>query len=107
MVVQNPFSDFQLQGKHSIENPRVGGSIPSLATPSEGGAAFRSLTESIDTTTSAGRMMLQMLGAFAEFERGIVKKRTRLGLQAARRRGRVGGRQPNCRHISGQRLLSW
>jgi DNA invertase Pin-like site-specific DNA recombinase len=38
--------------------------------------------------------MLQMLGAFAEFERSMVRERTRLGLQAARERGRVGGRQP-------------
>jgi len=57
-------------------------------------AGFRSLTEAIDTTTSAGRMMLQMLGAFAEFERSMVRERTRLGLQAARERGRVGGRRP-------------
>jgi DNA invertase Pin-like site-specific DNA recombinase len=58
------------------------------------GAGFRSLTENIDTTTSAGRMLLQMLGAFAEFERSMIRERTRLGLQAARERGRVGGRSP-------------
>jgi DNA invertase Pin-like site-specific DNA recombinase len=61
---------------------------------SEAGAGFRSLTEHVDTTTPAGRMMLQMLGAFAEFERSMVRERTRLGLQAAKERGRVGGRQP-------------
>ena len=60
----------------------------------EAGAGFRSLTEHIDTTTPAGRMMLQMLGSFAEFERSMVRERTRMGLQAARERGRVGGRQP-------------
>jgi DNA invertase Pin-like site-specific DNA recombinase len=60
----------------------------------EAKAGFRSLTEAIDTTTSAGRMMLQMLGAFAEFERSMVRERTRLGLLAARERGRVGGRLP-------------
>ena len=38
--------------------------------------------------------MLQMLGAFAEFERSMVRERTRMGLQAARERGRVGGRKP-------------
>jgi DNA invertase Pin-like site-specific DNA recombinase len=38
--------------------------------------------------------MLQMLGAFAEFERAMVRERTRMGLQAARERGRIGGRQP-------------
>jgi DNA invertase Pin-like site-specific DNA recombinase len=60
----------------------------------EAGAGFRSLTEHIDTTTPAGRMMLQMLGSFAEFERLMVRERIRMGLQAARERGRVGGRQP-------------
>jgi DNA invertase Pin-like site-specific DNA recombinase len=60
----------------------------------EAGAGFRSLTENVDTTTSAGRMLMQMLGAFAEFERSMVRERTRLGLQAARERGRVGGRKP-------------
>lgn len=58
------------------------------------GAGFRSLTEAIDTTTPAGRMMMQMLGSFAEFERAIVRERTMAGLQAARERGRKGGRRP-------------
>ena len=57
----------------------------------EVGAGFRSLTEAIDTTTAAGRMMLQMLGAFAEFERQMIRERTRLGLARARAEGRVGG----------------
>jgi hypothetical protein len=50
------------------------------------GAGFRSLTESIDTTVPAGRMMMQMLGAFAEYEREMVKERTQAGLKAARAR---------------------
>ena len=58
------------------------------------GAGFRSLTEAIDTTTPAGRMMMQMVGAFAEFEREMIRERTRAGLVAARERGRVGGRSP-------------
>jgi DNA invertase Pin-like site-specific DNA recombinase len=58
----------------------------------EAGAGFRSLTESIDTTTPAGRMMMQMVGAFAEFEREMIRERTRSGLEAARAEGRVGGR---------------
>jgi len=58
------------------------------------GAGFRSLTETIDTTTPAGRMMMQMVGSFAEFERAMVRERTRAGLEAARKRGRVGGRRP-------------
>ncbi|HKM72441.1 MAG TPA: recombinase family protein, partial [Stellaceae bacterium] len=56
------------------------------------GANFRSLTEAIDTSGAAGRMMMQMLGCFAEFERAMVRERTRAGLQAARARGRTGGR---------------
>jgi DNA invertase Pin-like site-specific DNA recombinase len=63
----------------------------------EADAGFRSLTEHVDTTTPAGRMMLQMLGAFAEFERSMVRERTRMGLQAARERGRIGGRRPKLR----------
>jgi DNA invertase Pin-like site-specific DNA recombinase len=55
-------------------------------------AGFRSLTESIDTTTSAGRMMMQMVGAFAGFERAMVRERTVDSLKSARRQGRVGGR---------------
>lgn len=58
------------------------------------GAGFRSLTESIDTTTPAGRMLTQMLGSFAEYERAMVKELTAAGLAAARAEGRVGGRRP-------------
>jgi len=57
------------------------------------GGGFRSLTESIDTTTSAGRMMMQMIGAFAEFERAMIRERTSAGLATARAEGRVGGRR--------------
>src|SRR6516225_2311813 len=58
----------------------------------EAGAGFRSLTEAVDTTTAAGRMMMQMLGSFAEFERSMVRERTRAGLAAARDRGAKVGR---------------
>jgi DNA invertase Pin-like site-specific DNA recombinase len=58
------------------------------------GARFRSLTEAIDTSGPAGRMMMQMLGSFAEFERAMVRERTRAGLKVARDRGRKGGRRP-------------
>ncbi len=61
---------------------------------SEAKTGFRSLTEAIDTTTPAGRMMMQMVGAFAEFERAILRERTKAGLDAARREGRIGGRRP-------------
>jgi DNA invertase Pin-like site-specific DNA recombinase len=57
----------------------------------ERGAGFESLTERIDTNTPAGRLMLQMLGAFAEFEREMIRERTLSGMQAAKKRGvRVG-----------------
>jgi DNA invertase Pin-like site-specific DNA recombinase len=58
------------------------------------GAGFRSITENIDTTTPAGRMMMQMVGSFAEFERAMIRERTSAGIVAARAEGRVGGRRP-------------
>ena len=58
------------------------------------GAKFRSLTESIDTSGPAGRMLMQMLGSFAEFEREMIRERTRAGLHEARAQGRVPGRKP-------------
>jgi DNA invertase Pin-like site-specific DNA recombinase len=57
------------------------------------GAGFRSVTENIDTTTPAGRMMMQMVGAFAEFERAMIRERISAGLAAARAEGRIGGRR--------------
>src|SRR5689334_25423426 len=59
----------------------------------DAGAGFRSITEAIDTTTPAGRMMMQMVGAFAEFERAMIRERTSAGLAAARAEGRIGGRR--------------
>ena len=56
------------------------------------GIGFRSLTEAIDTTTSGGRLVFHLFGALADFERGIIRERTTAGLDAARARGRVGGR---------------
>jgi Resolvase, N terminal domain/Tn3 transposase DDE domain len=55
----------------------------------EAKAGFRSLTEAIDTTTPAGRMMMQMIGSFAEFERAMLRERTRVGLESARGEGRI------------------
>ncbi len=60
----------------------------------QSGAGFKSITESIDTTTPAGRMMMQMLGVCAEFEREMIRERTKAGLDVARAEGRVGGRKP-------------
>ena len=58
------------------------------------GAQFVSLTEEVNTTTAAGRMMMQMVGAFAEFERAMIRERTTAGLAHARMKGRIGGRKP-------------
>jgi DNA invertase Pin-like site-specific DNA recombinase len=60
----------------------------------DAGAGFRSLTENVDTTTPAGRMMMQMVGSFAEFERAMIRERTSAGVAAARAEGRIGGRRP-------------
>ena len=59
------------------------------------GAGFRSLTEAVDTTTPAGRLMTQTLGAFAEFERAMIRERTMSGLAHARQAGRLLGRRPS------------
>ena len=56
------------------------------------GVGFRSLTESMDTTTSGGRLIFHVFGALAEFERAVIRERTLAGLAAARARGRCGGR---------------
>jgi DNA invertase Pin-like site-specific DNA recombinase len=53
---------------------------------------FKSVTESIDTTTAAGNMQMQMIGVFAEFERNLIRERTKAGLELARKKGRYGGR---------------
>jgi DNA invertase Pin-like site-specific DNA recombinase len=53
---------------------------------------FKSLTESLDTTTSGGKLVFHIFGALAEFEREIIRERTNAGLSAARSRGRSGGR---------------
>ena len=55
------------------------------------GAHFRSLADPIDTSGPSGVLVLQMLGAVAEFERSLIRERTKAGLRAAKARGRVGG----------------
>lgn len=58
----------------------------------ERGCEFVSLEEGIDTANAAGRLIFHVFGALAEFERDLIRERTQAGLQAARRRGRTGGR---------------
>lgn len=57
------------------------------------GIHFRSLHESIDTTSSVGKFQFHVFSALAEFERDLIRERTMAGLMAARARGRVGGRK--------------
>src|SRR3712207_6740686 len=54
--------------------------------------AFRSITEHIDTATATGQLVFHIFGALAEFERNLIRERTMAGLEAARARGRLGGR---------------
>lgn len=56
------------------------------------GVGLKSLHESIDTTSSSGKLIFHIFGALAEFERNLIKERTQAGLEAARARGRKGGR---------------
>lgn len=56
------------------------------------GVGFQSLQESIDTTSPGGKLVFHIFGALAEFERNLIRERTKAGLQAARARGRHGGR---------------
>lgn len=60
----------------------------------ERGINFRSLTDSIDTSTPMGRFFFHVMGALAEMERELIVERTRAGLAAARAKGRIGGRRP-------------
>ncbi len=66
--------------------------IEALTTLEGRGIGFRSLTEQLDTTTSGGKLIFHVFGALAEFERDLIRERTRAGLAAARARGRRGGR---------------
>jgi DNA invertase Pin-like site-specific DNA recombinase len=60
----------------------------------ERGIEFRSLTESIDTSTSGGRLVFHIFAALAQMERELISERTKAGLTAARKQGRKGGRRP-------------
>jgi DNA invertase Pin-like site-specific DNA recombinase len=77
---------------------RLGRSLPHLLETvswlQERGVGFVSLTEQIDTTTSGGKLIFHVFAALAEFERDVIRERTRAGLASARARGRMGGRPP-------------
>lgn len=67
--------------------------IQTVAQLGEQEIGFKSLQESLDTTTSGGRLIFHIFGAIAEFEREIIRERTQAGLSAARARGKKGGRR--------------
>jgi DNA invertase Pin-like site-specific DNA recombinase len=66
--------------------------IETITTLHDREIGFKSITENIDTTTSGGKLVFHIFGALAEFERDIIRERTQAGLQAARARGKRGGR---------------
>jgi DNA invertase Pin-like site-specific DNA recombinase len=77
---------------------RLGRSLRDLvhivADLEKNGIGFESITEKIETTSAAGKLVFHVFAALAEFERNLIRERTRAGLVAARARGRSGGRKP-------------
>lgn len=77
---------------------RLGRSLPHLVDVvtdlSKRGVHFKSISDGvIDTTTASGELIFHIFAALAQFERGLIRERTRKGLEAARARGRKGGRK--------------
>ncbi|MFU5000961.1 recombinase family protein [Pseudomonas paraeruginosa] len=77
---------------------RLGRSLPDLvgivSRLEQEGTAFESINERIETTSATGKLIFHVFAALAEFERNLIRERTRAGLAAARARGRQGGRKP-------------
>src|ERR671929_1911143 len=75
---------------------RLGRSLPHLIETvtklQQHHIAFKSITENIDTSSATGQLVFHIFGALAEFERNLIRERTIAGLEAARARGRLGGR---------------
>jgi DNA invertase Pin-like site-specific DNA recombinase len=69
--------------------------IETIEEPKQRKIGFKSLTESIDTTTAGGKLIFHIFGGLAEFERSIIREGTNAGLKSARDRGRIGGRHPS------------
>ena len=89
---------------------RMGRSLPHLVATvnalQERGVEFRSLQESIDTTTAGGRLVFHFFAALAEFERELIRERTKAGVDAARARGRRGGRRHKLNPSQAQAVAS-
>lgn len=79
--------------------------IAILERAEQAGAKFQSITEHIETVSPAGRMLVHMLGSFAEFERAMIRERTRRGLEYAKTQGRHGGRKPKLSPTQKEALL--
>ncbi len=77
---------------------RLGRSLPDLVRIvgdlEQRGVGFESLAEHIETSSATGKLVFHVFAALAEFERNLIRERTRAGLDAARARGRTGGRKP-------------
>jgi DNA invertase Pin-like site-specific DNA recombinase len=90
---------------------RLGRSLPNLIEIVTGlkarGVGFRSLNETIDTTTATGELLFHLFGALAQYERALIRERVIAGLRAAERRGRQGGRprKLDCEKIEAAREL--
>jgi DNA invertase Pin-like site-specific DNA recombinase len=78
--------------------------IETINMLAERGIELQSLKEHIDTTTPTGKLMFHIMGAMAEFERDVISERTQAGLEAARARGRRGGRPKAIEKISPRNL---
>ncbi len=75
--------------------------IETVTALKQQGIAFKSITENIDTSTATGQLVFHIFGALAEFERNLINERTMAGLEAARARGRKGGR-PRLKSAAGK-----
>jgi len=91
---------------------RLGRSLKHLITLvnqlEERGVHFKSITDSIDTSTAAGKFFFHVMASLAEMERELIKERTKAGLEAARLKGRIGGRKramTNSKIASAKKLL--
>jgi DNA invertase Pin-like site-specific DNA recombinase len=71
----------------------VKGLVDFVAELESRGVQFKSLTDGIDTTTPSGRFFFHIMASLAQMERELIAERTKAGLDAARKRGRVGGRK--------------
>jgi DNA invertase Pin-like site-specific DNA recombinase len=118
-VVQNQFDRPEFLSMLDVAQPgdiivvwrldRLGKSlkhlIETITLLGERGIEIRSLQEQIDTTTSTGKLLFHMVGVMAESERDIIRERTLVGLEAARARGRKGGRPKAIANIDPHNLV--